>query len=320
MLLIEPLLLTSQIKNIELHIVTDIKAKMTYALAAARKPPQEPPDPRKQTAQRLPITHNISSTPELDRKIYERERRTHILRKVPPATTTSQVLASVFITYQLALRDLRFTNFQLEDCVESIVRDTNDRRRFYITYKSYDLKKAFAAIGYTIGTTIIKPEYGDVSAYIPEPPFYLDSDDFASILAPYGTMVNPSFVRTNGIRTGGFHFSLTLKENVRLPEYLSFDGHMMEIVNKSSLKKCSNCDKFGHTRRQCHKLASRRMQELEKRAEEELAEQMAEDGHDQRDAQFEEFINPQPANLTHPSPTPSPESQPTQPMQTSPGT
>ena len=78
-----------------------------------------------------------------------------------------------------------------------------------------------------------------------------------------------------------------------------------------SLKKCSNCDKFGHTRRECHKLADRRLQELERRAEVELAEQMAEDEHDQRDAQFEEFINP-PANLTHSSPTPTPQTHPTQ--------
>ena len=83
---------------------------------------------------------------------------------------------------------------------------------------------------------MIKPEYGDVSACIPDPPFYLDLDDFISILEPFGTVVNPRFVSVNDVRTGALHFEMNLKESARLPEFLSFDGHLIEIINKGSLK------------------------------------------------------------------------------------
>ena len=123
---------------------------------------------------------------------------------------------------------------------------------------------------------MIKPEYGDVSACIPDPPFYMDLDDFISILEPFGTLINPRFVMVNGIRTGALHFDMNLKHCSRLPEFISIDGHLIEIIDKGSLKKCSHCDAFGHIRRECRKLAPQRLQQLEQRAMMELEEQMAE--------------------------------------------
>ena len=90
--------------------------------------------------------------------------------------------------------DIHFNTLSLTDSVESNIRDPNDRQRFYITYRSYDIKKKFASVGYTIRETVIKPEYGDVSVCIPDPPFCLDLDDFISILEPFGTLINPRLV------------------------------------------------------------------------------------------------------------------------------
>ena len=117
---------------------------------------------------------------------------------------------------------------------------------------------------------MIKPEYGDVSACIPDLPFYRDLDDFISILEPFGTLINPRFVMVNGIRTGALHFDMNLKDCSRLPEFISIDGHLIEIIDKGSLKKCSNCDAFGHIRRECRKLAPQRLQQLEWRVMMEL--------------------------------------------------
>ena len=243
---------------------------------------RRPPDPGRKKppeaiAQRDTMTHTITSTADIQKKMFERERRTHILRKVPPATTTSQLLESVSVTLGIVKLDVRFNTLSLTDAVESIIRDSNDRRRFYITYRSYDIKKKFASVGYTIKETVIKPEYGDVSACIPDPPFYMDLDDFISILEPFGTLINPRFVMVNGIRTGALHFDMNLKHGSRLPEFISIDGYLIEIIDKGSLKKCSNCDAFGHIRRECRKLAPQRLQQLERRAMMELEEQMAED-------------------------------------------
>ena len=107
---------------------------MTWAQIVKGKPPEpgrkKPPDPRKEIAQRDTTTHMITSTAILQKKIFDRERRTHILRKVPPGTTTSQLLQSVSAAHNIVKQDLRFETLSLNDAVESIIRDLNDRRRF----------------------------------------------------------------------------------------------------------------------------------------------------------------------------------------------
>ena len=138
----------------------------------------------------------------------------------------------------------------IQDVVDSIFRDVNDRRRWYVTFKSYDLKQKFAAGGYHIGDTHIPPEYGDVHAFIPDPPFYLDEADLVSIISTFGDVVEHRSSSTNGVRTGSFHFSMNLKESMHLPEYFSVDGHLFQVINKNSLKQCSFCDTFGHIRRE----------------------------------------------------------------------
>ena len=224
-----------------------------------KKPPDrkdtKPPDPKKLPARRNAITHTISSSLAAQKKIFERERRTHILRKLPPSTTLNEVIAGVADTLNIVARDQQLGNHALNDIVESVIRDTNDHRRYYITYCTYEFKKKFASLGYTINDTIIPPEFGDVSVCIPHPPFYLDALDFATMLQQYGSLTNTRFVSVNGVRTGAFHFDINLKENARLPEFIDYDGHMIQIVDKGSLKQCSHCDSYGHLRRECRKLA-----------------------------------------------------------------
>ena len=110
-----------------------------------KKPPDrkdtKPPDPKKLPARRNAITHTISSSLAAQKKIFERERRTHILRKLPPSTSPSEVVAGVADTLNVLARDQRFGNLTLTEVVESEIRDSNDHRRFYITYATYEFKK-----------------------------------------------------------------------------------------------------------------------------------------------------------------------------------
>ena len=241
-----------------------------------KNPPQ---DLTRIPAQRMANTHRISTTAETRHKINERERRTHILRKMPVKTRTEDLIAALIVTLERYLLNNRHVTApeHISNVVSSVVRDINDRRRWYITYASYEWKRGFAALGYTVGDVIIQPEHGDVQAMIPDPPFYLDQAELLKLLEPFGTIAESHFSTTQGIRSGAFHFGMTLKESARLPQYLDVDGHLFQVIDKGSLKQCSNCDSFGHIRSECRSLAAQRFLNLEKRAEAELASQEKED-------------------------------------------
>ena len=113
-------------------------------IVQTKKPPDrkdtKPPEPKKLPAKRNAITHTISSSLAAQKKIFERERRTHILRKLPPSTTLSEVIAGVTDTLNIVARDQQLGNLSLNDIVESVIRDTNDHRRYYITYVRTSLR------------------------------------------------------------------------------------------------------------------------------------------------------------------------------------
>ena len=297
-----------------------------------------PVDFKKIPAKRSAATVHINTSPENVKKINERERRTQVLRKLPPSTTTNDIidaLTSALVMLNQNEDDDQFASAHLPDIVSSVFRDVNDRRRWYITFSSHDTKLKFASGGYHIGDTHVPPEYGDVHAFIPNPPYYLGEDDLLAILKPFGEVAHYHSICTSGVRTGAFHFDLNLKESAHLPEYLSVDGHMFQIIDKGSLMQCTSCHNFGHIRRECRKLAPQRLASLEARAEDELRVQQQEEEErqsqrDQREQErlrqervsdsFSHLMNNPPANQIASQvqdATPSP--QPTPPAASPPG-
>ena len=100
-------------------------------------------------------------------RLNEVERRTQVLRKLPPTTTTISILDNLKQQCEVAINDV----------VEAVVQDSLDRRRFYIRYRTVELKRTNARRGFTIGEIQIPPERADVQGFIPDLPHYVTRDD-----------------------------------------------------------------------------------------------------------------------------------------------
>ena len=307
-------------------VVSGKKGKMKTLQQAVPTPPslqhpslsvtKNPPvDFRKVPAQRTATTHKVTSNDAQRRRINDRERRTQILRKLPPATKTDDIIDALASALTHVQQDPQFTDLLLHEAVSSVIRDANDRRRWYLTFSSHELKVKFSAGGYFINETHVPAEVGDIHAMIPDPPFYLDDADLLELLSPFGTIIHHHFNNTNGVRTGSFHFDLNLHPSSHLPEYLSVDGHLFQVIDKGALKQCTHCDAFGHIRRECRQLASQRMMSLEERAMIELQEQQEEEHErtrrENQTRQFDDLLGDPHANTQQRTQdTPPPESQP----------
>ena len=195
-------------------------------------------------------------------KIIEMERRTLILRKVPPTTTAITIL-----------KDLqRQFNRPLADTIEAVVREPLDRRRFYVRFNSMDVKRECARQGFTIGDIQIPPQRSDIQGLIPDVPHYLDREDMVSILSRFGEVIKGEFdcFEDTNVRCGVFRFEMNLHPNHRLPSNLQILSDSFHIHCKDDLMQCGYCDKYGHRAIHC----MRKKEDLERKAEKELAAQI----------------------------------------------
>ena len=172
----------------------------------------------------------------------DRQHRTHILRRLEPNVTPQFIITQ--LTEQLELPE--------HELFEAVLRDPQDRRRFYCTYKTTQLKQHALGKGFTIGNTSIKPSDDTVDGYVPFPPFYVDLDSLNNLLRPYGELVSSSFVQTrHHTRVAGFKFSIKLKKGAVRPTTLSYNQCTMQVRYTDDLRICTHCRKTGHLVAQC---------------------------------------------------------------------
>ena len=238
---------------------------MSWAAAVRGRRPPRKSAPQENAAKLVKPIDRIPVQAMVVEKFNELERRTQVLRKVPPTTTTTSILT-----------DLKTQcNRPLEEVVEAVVQEPLDRRRFYVRYISVDLKRANARRGFKIGTITIPPEQADVQGYIPDLPHYMQIDDVVGILSQYGDVVSAKFntFEETGIRCGGVSFEMDLHENKRLPGKIQILNDSFTLKLKDDIKQCAFCDRFGHIQRDCRK----KMEDRMKRAAEELQMQHIEE-------------------------------------------
>ena len=204
----------------------------------------------------------VQVDPGIVERFNEVERRTQVLRKLPPTTTTTSILDDL----------KRQCEVPIKDVVEAVVQDSLDRRRFYIRYRTVEQKRANARRGFTVGEIQIPPERSDVQGYIPDLPHYVSRDDVVAILSKYGNVVSGNFktYQDTDIRCGGFDFELDLHVNKRLPGTIKMLNDVFTLKLKNDIMVCSYCDKFGHLHRHCRQ----KQADLMKKAELELQQQI----------------------------------------------
>ena len=218
----------------------------TYAQITQRPPKRIRTNTPPETDQpdcHFSIDNTETTTPKLTPRQTETQRRTQILRRLPPDTTPTDIIDA--LTEQFDLRSPAET-------IQSVIRDEDDRRRFYITYKTMDKKRECAGKGFTVRNVKIPPCEGDLPGLLPYLPYYIDQNDVDSELKRYGTILRGHF-RTDkhGIRTGGYTFDLQLHPGQTPPTELTFYGKTYHIINRDDKRYCSHCHRYGHTRNFC---------------------------------------------------------------------
>ena len=232
-------------------------------------------------------------------KICEMERRTLVLRKVPPTTTTVTILKDL---------QRQFTR-PLGEIVEAVVREPLDRRRFYVRFHTVDLKRECAKQGFQIGDINIPPQQSDTQGQIPDVPHYLDREDVLNILSRFGDVVKGEFDRfeDTNVRCGIFRFDINLHPHQKLPSTIQILNDKLTIHTKDDLLQCTYCDKYGHRIVHC----LRKKEDLARKAEKELIAQMN-DPHQTADADMEQEDDQTtddvpPTSLQQSNQTPTPE-------------
>ena len=127
--------------------------------------------------------------------------------------------------------------------IDSILRDKDDRQRFYITFHRYEDKRHIASKGFRIGDFTIPAQSGDVSGLIPYPTYYLTETYMHNLLKPYGQNITGYFRRDrNGIRTGGYNFTMDLRPGQTLPKTLTIYNETITVINKDDKRQCTYCN------------------------------------------------------------------------------
>ena len=208
---------------------------MTWATVVRGRNPKR--DSSKFAATQEKPFDSIQVDPGIVERFNEVERRTQILRKLPPSTTTTSILDDLKQQCEV----------EINDVVEAVVQDPLDRRRFYIRYRTVELKRTNARRGFTVGEIQIPPERADVQGYIPDLPHYVTRDDVVGILSKYGNVISGGFktYENTNIRCGGFDFELDLHPNKRLPGSMKLLNDVFTLKLKNDIMVCSYCDKFG---------------------------------------------------------------------------
>ena len=176
-----------------------------------------------------------------------RHHRTQILRRLPYNTTTKQIIDDV-------TRQLGYT----EDALfESVLRDPKDSRRFYLTYRTDDLRQTATRKGFFIKHLHIKPTDGSTNGYIPFPPYYIDEETLRELLTPYGTIVTGGFVETKlHTRIAGYKFSIEFHKETSPPTSITYNGCTMNIKYDDDLRQCKYCGRYGHLIGKCRTKAA----------------------------------------------------------------
>ena len=166
-----------------------------------------------------------------------RQQRTQILRRTAYGTTTKDILQTV--TAQMGVPE--------EQLFECVIRDPDDHRRFYVTYRTQQMKTRTTGKGYYIGDLHIRPTDDYLTGYIPHPPYYIDRQTLDDLLSSFGTVKETSFVTTDrNTRIGGYKFKLKLKNDVGRPTSLLYNGFTMVIRYQDDVKQCAFCKRYGH--------------------------------------------------------------------------
>ena len=173
-----------------------------------------------------------------------RHHRTQILRRLPYNTTTKQIIDDV-------TRQLGYT----EDALfERVPRDPKDSRRFYLTYRTDDLRQYTTRKGFYIKHLHIKPTDGSTNGYIPFPSYYIDEETLRELLQSYGTIV------TGGTklhtRIAGYKFSIEFHKETSPPTSIMYNGCTMEIKYDDDLRQCKYCGRYGHLIGKCRTKAA----------------------------------------------------------------
>ena len=91
-----------------------------------------------------------------------------------------------------------------------------------------------------------------MSGLIPYPTYYLTETDVQTLLIPYGQNITGYFRRDkDGIRTGGYNFTMDLRPGLTLPKTLTIHNETINVINKDDKRHCTYCDRHGHTRQYC---------------------------------------------------------------------
>ena len=92
----------------------------------------------------------------------DRHRRTLILRRLPYGTRTEDILNALQEQFDMTKPDKH---------IDAILRDKDDRRRFYVTFHNYADKRHVAEKGFRIGDFTIPGQRGIVSGLTPYPTY-----------------------------------------------------------------------------------------------------------------------------------------------------
>ena len=225
--------------------------KMTYA--DKTKTSQATPQGTPQAEQQPPQQVRLNSTHA------DRHRRTLILRRLPYLTNTENIITALQEEFNLD---------EPEQYIDAILRDKDDRRRFYVTFHRYEDKRNVAEKGFRIGDFLIPAQTGDVSGLIPYPTYYITETDIHKLLEPYGDNIRGNFRRDqHGIRTGGYNFTMDLKPGQTLPKTVTLYNETLNVFNKDDKRLCTYCHRHGHTRQYCKQLQQQRNTQQQNQAE-----------------------------------------------------
>ena len=216
-------------------------ADITRRGTTTKKPP---PNNTPQATRAMKKPTRLPLTTTTLHRFNDIERRTQVLRKLPHDTTTSSIIA-----------DLQKFKPDIGSVIEAVIREPLDRRRFYIRYRSVEMKRSHARSGFKIGDITIPPERADITGFISNLPHYMSLDDITSILAQYGDVVSAAFktFEDTDIRCGGLKFELNLHANKKLPRAFVIMDDTFTIETPDDLQRCSFCDNYGHIHRFCRK-------------------------------------------------------------------
>ena len=193
--------------------------------------------------QGIGYTDVIDTTPHQYRQmVWQAQLRTQVITRAPFQSSEASIRIS------LAEQWCASTNSYIGNEVEDIFRDELDKRRFYIRYRTYQLRRQIAGNGFTIGTTQIPAEPAIFYGMIPKVPPRLTIQIMTTILKQYGELHDVYYETypDTSVSTRRLFFSYS-KVNNQVPEAIEVDGITLFIRDRRARKQCTKCEKYGHT-------------------------------------------------------------------------